>query len=81
MPQVGMSAEPSDEAKIECLMHARVTTFGHTHKILSHHSGRRVAAAHRKLMLGHRWAAVSPNGRFSQGAAVIDGKVGRATHS
>lgn len=35
----------------------------------------RVAAAHRKLLLGQRFIASSPNGKFTDGAAAISGQV------
>lgn len=37
------------------------------------HQCHRVAYAHRKLMLKRSFVAVSPNGRFTDGAAAIDG--------
>eukprot|EP00892_Ulva_mutabilis_P010563 jgi/Ulvmu1/787/UM010_0161.1 len=36
------------------------------------HQCHRVAAAHRKLLVGHAFKASSPNGRFTEGAAMID---------
>ena len=35
------------------------------------HQCHRVAAAHRKLLMGHAFKASSPNGRFSEGAAAV----------
>jgi formamidopyrimidine-DNA glycosylase len=37
------------------------------------HQVHRVAAAHRKLLVGSRFRCTSPNGRFADGAAAIDG--------
>jgi hypothetical protein len=34
----------------------------------------RVAASHRRRLVGRRFKATSPNGRFAAGAAAIDGK-------
>lgn len=36
------------------------------------HGVARVAAAHRKLLLNHAFKATSPNGRFADGARLID---------
>jgi formamidopyrimidine-DNA glycosylase len=38
------------------------------------HQCHRVAAAHRKLLVGHPFKATSPNGRFVEGAAAIDSR-------
>lgn len=38
------------------------------------HQCHRVAAAHRKLLVGHPWKATSPNGRFCDGAAAINNR-------
>ncbi|KAI9007683.1 DNA glycosylase [Hyaloraphidium curvatum] len=38
------------------------------------HGVARVAAAHRKLLLGKQFQARSPNGRFTDGAALINGR-------
>jgi formamidopyrimidine-DNA glycosylase len=38
------------------------------------HQCHRVAAAHRKLLVGHAFKATSPNGRFCEGAAAINNK-------
>jgi endonuclease VIII len=37
------------------------------------HSIHRLAGRHRRLLVGHRVAASSPQGRFAEGAALIDG--------
>lgn len=39
------------------------------------HSVHRVATLHRQRLVGKRFQATSPNGRFKDGAAAIDGKV------
>ncbi|KAJ1453202.1 hypothetical protein M885DRAFT_466628 [Pelagophyceae sp. CCMP2097] len=39
------------------------------------HSVHRVASGHRKALVGKKFAATSPNGRFATGAALIDGAV------
>lgn len=39
------------------------------------HQCHRLAHAHRRLLVGKRFEAVSPNGRFADGAAAISGKV------
>jgi formamidopyrimidine-DNA glycosylase len=39
------------------------------------HSVHRVAAFHRQRLVGKAFAATSPNGRFTAGAAAIDGKI------
>jgi formamidopyrimidine-DNA glycosylase len=39
------------------------------------HSCHRLAFQHRKRLVGRKFVATSPNGRFSDGAASIDGKV------
>lgn len=39
------------------------------------HGVHRVAAAHRRELVGKRFAATSPNGRFAEGAAVIASKL------
>lgn len=39
------------------------------------HSVHRVASLHRKRLLGKRFSAVSPNGRFTAGAAAINGRL------
>ena len=39
------------------------------------HGTHRVAALHRRFLVGKRFQATSPNGRFTEGAAAIDGKV------
>ena len=36
------------------------------------HGVHRVAAAHRRLLLGHRYKATSPNGRFTEGSKLIN---------
>ena len=36
------------------------------------HGVARVAAAHRRLLLNHAFKATSPNGRFADGARLID---------
>ncbi len=38
------------------------------------HGCHRVVAAHRRLLLGHVFKASSPNGRFTEGARLIDGR-------
>lgn len=38
------------------------------------HGCHRVVAAHRRLLLGHVFKATSPNGRFTEGAKLIDGR-------
>lgn len=38
------------------------------------HQCHRVAAAHRKLLVGHAFKATSPNGRFSEGAEAINNR-------
>jgi formamidopyrimidine-DNA glycosylase len=38
------------------------------------HSVHRVAAAHRERLIGKKFKATSPNGRFAAGAAAIDGQ-------
>ncbi len=38
------------------------------------HSVHRVAYSHSKVLVGKRFTASSPNGRFSDGAKAIDGK-------
>lgn len=38
------------------------------------HQCHRVAAAHRKLLVGHAFKATSPNGRFCEGAAAISNR-------
>ena len=43
------------------------------------HTIHRLARRHRTLLVGHRVAASSPQGRFAEGAALIDGQVVDAT--
>ena len=38
------------------------------------HGVHRVAVTHRRALVGKRFAATSPNGRFEQGARAIDGE-------
>jgi formamidopyrimidine-DNA glycosylase len=38
------------------------------------HQCHRVAAAHRKLLVGHAFKATSPNGRFIEGAAAVNNR-------
>eukprot|EP00232_Nephroselmis_pyriformis_P019512 CAMPEP_0182880442 /NCGR_PEP_ID=MMETSP0034_2-20130328/16567_1 /TAXON_ID=156128 /ORGANISM="Nephroselmis pyriformis, Strain CCMP717" /LENGTH=45 /DNA_ID= /DNA_START= /DNA_END= /DNA_ORIENTATION= len=38
------------------------------------HGVHRVAEAHKKQLRGKRFQASSPNGRFSEGASLIDGQ-------
>lgn len=44
-------------------------------KMVEGHSVHRVAALHRQRLLGKRFTATSPNGRFTEGAKAIDGKI------
>ena len=39
------------------------------------HSVHRVATMHRQRLIGKTFVATSPNGRFTEGAKAIDGKV------
>jgi hypothetical protein len=39
------------------------------------HGTHRVAAAHRKVLVGKAFVASSPNGRFEEGAAAVNGRV------
>lgn len=39
------------------------------------HGCHRVAYTHRKLLLGHKFIATSPNGRFAEGAKLISNRV------
>ena len=43
-------------------------------RMVEGHQCHRVAHAHRKALLGKTFKATSPNGRFADGAAAIDGK-------
>ncbi len=43
-------------------------------KMVEGHGVARVAAAHRRLLLNHAFKATSPNGRFAEGARLIDGR-------
>ncbi|MCM3516413.1 Fpg/Nei family DNA glycosylase [Nocardioides sp. P86] len=45
------------------------------------HSIHRLARRHDRLLVGHRVAASSPQGRFAEGAALLDGRVLAQTHA
>ena len=46
----------------------------HRTDMVEGHQCHRVAAAHRKLLVGHAFKATSPNGRFCEGAAAISNR-------
>lgn len=55
----------------------RISTFNNPRhprrlRMVEGHGVARVAAAHRRLLLGHAFKATSPNGRFTDGARLID---------
>ena len=47
-------------------------------RMVEGHSVHRVAARHRQKLVGKKFACTSPNGRFTEGAAVINNKPFRA---
>lgn len=54
---------------------SRTRTRMRSHALVVHAThARRVAAAHRKLLLGRRWVVTSPNGRCTEGAAQISSR-------
>lgn len=46
----------------------------HTLRMVEGHGVARVAAAHRKLLLNHAFKATSPNGRFTEGARLVNNR-------
>ena len=58
-----------------------VPSLRRTTEMVEGHGVHRVAAQHRKRLKGLRFTAVSPNGRFEEGAAAINEKVLRDVHA
>lgn len=53
---------------------SKTSAYSFRLRMVEGHGCHRVVAAHRRLLLGHVFQATSPNGRFLEGAKLIDGK-------